>query len=85
MVTLKNIELEALHWHVYSNINKIIAMALIALCTDSKNRLHQTRPLHDSDSLASHSKALYEHFPSVESWNINVLIIICNKCLSGND
>ena len=44
-VTLKKIELGALHCHVYMNNNKIInAMALIALHTDSKNGLCQTRP-----------------------------------------
>ena len=45
MVTLKKIELGALHYHVYANNNKIInTMALIVLHTDSKNALCQTRP-----------------------------------------
>ena len=44
MVTLKKIELGALHYHVYANNNKIInTMALIVLHTDSKNALCQTR------------------------------------------
>ena len=62
----KNIELEVLHWRVYSNNNKIIAMALIALCTDSKNRLRQTRPLHDSVSLCFSLKGFEWVFP--ECW-----------------